>query len=56
MPEFQLPIIREIETALGQVKPLIDVGDARISPASVRKINEITTRLGNGIVTKDQGT
>jgi hypothetical protein len=54
MPEFQLPIIREIKDALVQVKPLIDVGDARISPESVKKINEITTRLGNGIVTRDQ--
>src|SRR5215470_190060 len=53
MPEFQLQIIREIKSALVQVKPLIDVGNARIPPESVRKINEITTRLGNGIVTKD---
>src|SRR6267378_8012882 len=49
MPEFNVPIIREIENALGQVKPLIDVGNARIPPQSVKKINEITTRLGNGI-------
>lgn len=56
MPEFQLPIIREIESALMQVKPLIDVGNARIPPESVRKINEITTRLGNSIVMKDQDT
>src|SRR2546423_9558634 len=51
MPEFKLPIIREIEDALVQVKPLIDVGNARIPQESVRKINEITTRLGYGIVT-----
>src|SRR5213079_1803012 len=30
MPEFKLSIIREIEDALVQVKPLIDVGNARI--------------------------
>jgi hypothetical protein len=52
MPEFNLPIVREIQEALVQVKPLIDVGSARISPESVRKINEITTRLDNGIVTR----
>jgi hypothetical protein len=53
MPEFKLPIIREIEHALVQVKPLIDVGSARIPPESVKKINEITTRLGYEIVTRD---
>src|SRR5215467_7794847 len=53
MPEFKLPIIREIESALVQVKPLIDVGDARIPPETVKKVNEITTRLGQGIVTRD---
>ncbi len=53
MPEFNLSIIREIQSALGEVKPLIDVGNARISPESVKKINQITTRLDNGIVTKD---
>src|SRR6266536_4965755 len=53
MPEFNVPIIHEIQDALVQVKPLIDVGNARIPAESVKKINEITTRLGNGIVTKD---
>jgi len=53
MPEFNLPIIREIQTALVEVKPLVDVGSARISSDSVKKINDITTRLDNGIVTKD---
>jgi hypothetical protein len=52
MPEFNLPIIREIHDALLAVKPLIDVGNARIPPESVKKINEITTRLDNGIVTR----
>jgi len=32
---------------------LIDVGDRKIPPENVKKINEITTRLGQGIVTKD---
>src|SRR3954447_15397593 len=53
MPEFDLPILHEIQDALGQVKPLIDVGDRRIPPETVKKVNEITTRLGQGIVTKD---
>ncbi|PYL09528.1 MAG: hypothetical protein DME34_02470 [Verrucomicrobia bacterium] len=53
MPEFNLDIVREIQTALGQVKPLIDVGIARISPEAVKKINEITTRLDYGIVTRE---
>jgi len=53
MPEFNLPIIRQIQDALVEVKPLIDVGDRRIPPESVKKVNEITTRLGHGIVTRD---
>src|SRR5213082_1022155 len=53
MPEFDLPIIHEIEGALVQVKPLIDIGDRRIPPETVKKVNEITTRIGQGIVTKD---
>jgi hypothetical protein len=32
---------------------LIDVGDRRIPAESVKKVNEITTRVGNGIVMKD---
>jgi hypothetical protein len=53
MPEFNVPIIHEIEVALLEVKPLIDVGNAHIPREAVKKINEITTRLGDGIVTKD---
>ena len=53
MPEFNLSIIREIQGALVEVKPLIDVGTARISSVSVKKINDITTRLDSGIVKKD---
>jgi len=53
MPEFNLPIIRDIQGALGEVRPLVDVGTSRISPESVRKINEITNRLDSGIVTRD---
>src|SRR3954468_6170617 len=53
MPEFDVPILHQIQDALVQVKPLIDVGDRRIAPETVKKVNEITTRLGQGIVTKD---
>src|SRR5437667_8700158 len=53
MPEFNLPIIKDIQGALGEVKPLVDVGPGKISPDSVRKINEITTKLDSGIVTKE---
>src|SRR5437763_7655026 len=53
MPEFNLPIIHQIQEALGEVKPLIDVGNAHIPAESVKKVNEITTRLGTGIVTRD---
>ena len=51
MPEFNLPIIRDIQSALGQVKPLVD--PSHISAESVRKINDITTNLDNGIVTRN---
>jgi hypothetical protein len=53
MPEFDLPIIHQIQDALVEVKPLIDVGDRQIPPETVKKVSEITTRLGQGIVTKD---
>ena len=50
---YDVAIVREIQTALGEVKPLIDVRSAQITAASVKKINEITMRLDHGIVTKD---
>ena len=53
MPEFDLAIIRDIRGALVEVKPLIDVGRAHISAESVKKINDITTRLDNGIVIRE---
>jgi hypothetical protein len=53
MPEFDLPIIRQIQDALIEVKPLIDIGDRHIPPDSVKKVKEITTRLDHGIVTRD---
>ena len=53
MPQFKMPLLQEIQVALVEVQPLIDVGDKRISAQSVKKINEITTRLDYAIVTKD---
>lgn len=52
MPEFNLKLLQDIRIALGEVRPLIDVGDTSISPESVKKINEITTRIDAAIVTK----
>jgi hypothetical protein len=52
MPEYNSGIVREIQSALVEVKPMITGGGARISAASVKKINDITTRLDYGIVTK----
>ncbi|MFN2621313.1 MAG: hypothetical protein ABR611_00560 [Chthoniobacterales bacterium] len=52
MPEFNLKLLQDIHSALMEVKPLIDVGDAHIPPASVKKINDITTRLGDAITKK----
>jgi len=49
MPEFNLKLLQDIHSALMEVKPLIDVGDAHIPPASVKKINDITSRLGDAI-------
>src|SRR3954462_441713 len=51
MPEFNLPLLQDIQGALGQVKPLIDRTD-KIAPESVKRINEITTRLDSAILTK----
>lgn len=52
MPEFNLKLIQDIHAALIEVRPLVDVGEAHIPPASVKKINEITTRLGEAITKK----
>jgi hypothetical protein len=52
MPEFNLKLLQDIHAALIEVRPLIDVGNAHISPASVKKINDITTRLGDAITKK----
>ena len=54
MPEFNLKLLEDIQKALGEVRPLIDVGNAPISPQSVKRINEITTTVGNAIVTKSR--
>lgn len=51
MPEYNVPVVTSIKGALGEVRPLID-DDKTISPDSVRKINDITTRLDGEIVTR----
>src|SRR5437762_1564381 len=52
MSEFNLKLLQDIHSALIEVKPLIDVVNAHIPPASVKKINDITTRLGDAITKK----
>src|SRR5213595_793077 len=52
MPEFNLKLLEDIHAALIEVRPLIDVGDGKIPAASVKKINDITTRLGDAITKK----
>ena len=53
MPEFDIPLLGQIQSSLVEVKPLINV-EAPISAASVKKINQITSRLDEGIVTRSQ--
>ncbi|MBA2269997.1 MAG: hypothetical protein H0W20_05305 [Chthoniobacterales bacterium] len=53
MPEFNSKLLQEIQTALGEVRPLIDTGTAPITPEAVKRINEITTRVDEAIVTKN---
>ncbi len=53
MPEFNMDLLKQIHGALVEVRPMIDVGpDKGISAESVKKINDITTKLDNAIVTK----
>ena len=52
MPEFNSKLLQEIQTALGEVRPLIDGGGAPISPESVKRIHEITARVDHAIVTR----
>src|SRR3954453_4459157 len=52
MPEFNLKLLQEIHAALTERRPPIYVGDAHIPAPSVKKINDITTRLGDAITKK----
>lgn len=56
MPEFNMKLLGDIQQALVEVRPLVDVPDGKITPASVKKINEITVRLDGEIVTRQPGT
>lgn len=53
MPRFNSQLIQEIRAGLEEVRPLIDVGQATISPQSVKRINEITSRLDAAIVSRN---
>ena len=52
MPELHVSLLGQLQDSLTEVKPLID-SDGPITPAAVQKINEITTRLDSGIVTRN---
>ena len=52
MPEFNVPVIAEIKSSLQEVQPLIETAGP-IQPVSVKKINEITSRLDGSIVTRN---
>ncbi|MGI8955671.1 MAG: hypothetical protein ACR2II_02000 [Chthoniobacterales bacterium] len=52
MPEFTGSIISQIRTSLEEVKPLVET-ESPISPGSVKKINDITSRLDSSIVTRN---
>ena len=52
MPEFDIPLLGQIQGALVEVKPMID-DDKPISAPAVKKINEITSRLDIGIITRN---
>ncbi len=54
MPEYNMKLLQDIQAALVEVRPLIDGNDNAISPNSVKRIYEITTRLDEAIVTKMQ--
>jgi hypothetical protein len=51
MPEFNVPLLGQIRNSLIEVKPLIEV-EKPISPASVKRINQITSQLDDRIVTR----
>jgi hypothetical protein len=53
MPEFDLPVIAQIKGSLVEVKPLIET-EQPITAGSVKKINQITARLDDAIVTRNQ--
>src|SRR5437588_11960774 len=38
MPEYSLPVVQSVRSALGEVRPLIDVGNKSISAEAVKRI------------------
>jgi len=53
MPEYNMKLLQDIQAALIEVRPLINV-EGTIPAGSVKKIYEITARLDEAIVTKVQ--
>ncbi len=51
MPEFNVPLLEQIRSSLMEVKPLVET-EKPISPAAVKKINQITSGLDQRIVTR----
>lgn len=51
MPEFKLSVLDQIKTSLEDVKPLVET-EKGISPGSVKKISDITSRLDDAIITR----
>lgn len=52
MPQYNSRLLTDIQQALGEVRPLVDVPNGKIAADSVKRINDITTRLDAAIVTK----
>jgi hypothetical protein len=52
MPEFNGPMLDSIKEALMEVRPLVEAREKPISPAAVKKINEITTRVDGDILSR----
>ena len=53
MPEYNMKLLQNIQAALVEVRPLINV-EGTIPADSVKKIYDITARLDEAIVTKVQ--
>ncbi|HEU0209670.1 MAG TPA: hypothetical protein VFQ78_11915 [Candidatus Udaeobacter sp.] len=50
--EIKIQSVDQVQDVLVKVKPLINSGIARVSAESIKKLNEISTRLGDDIIKK----